>query len=89
METVTVLEFLNRINVHLDLPANVLDIQLANPFRISSEYMVSIDSGKTVISFEKVQYIFDISNQSAILTISNEARTYSFDENGEIASLEN
>lgn len=89
METVTVLEFLNRINVHLDLPANVLDIQLANPFRISSEYMVSIDSGKTIISFEKVQYIFDISNQSAILTISNEVRTYSFDENGEIASLEN
>lgn len=89
METITVFEFINRINLHLDLPADVLDIQLANPFRISSDYVVSIDSNKTTVSFENVQYTFDISNSNAILTISNEARTYSFDENGELTSLTN
>ena len=89
MELITVSELLERLNLHLKLSIDILDMKIANPFRISDEYVVSMEDNKTKISFENVKYIFDTNDSNAILTIENEVRTYSFDENGEISTIEN
>ena len=89
MESITVSELLEKTNLHLDLPIDILDMKIADPFRMSDEYIVTMEDNKTNLSFEDVKYIFDTNNSNAILTMVNNVRTYSFDENGEISSIEN
>ena len=89
MENILISDLLNKLNIHLDLPSPILELSIANPFELTDEYIVSFEEGKTIISFGIVRYEFDINNPNAILTMENEYRHYSFNEDGVISILTN